>query len=98
MLEAIVLGGVLSVFFILRGIAATVFFYYMLPDTDRCPCCDTPTLRVRSPGWNRILPWFRTSWCYHCGWEGLLRPVANGTDAVHDRGAGVPGHSAGARR
>jgi hypothetical protein len=19
------------------------------------------------------MPWFRTSWCYECGWEGLLR-------------------------
>lgn len=63
-------------FFVLRAIAATVTFYYLLPDTDRCPLCDEPTIRVREPGWNLLLPWFRTSWCYACGWEGLLRPRA----------------------
>lgn len=62
-------------FFILRAIAATITFYFLLPDGDRCPLCDEPTLRVESPTWNRLLPWFRTSWCYRCGWEGLLRPV-----------------------
>jgi hypothetical protein len=73
---------VFLVFFVLRAIAATVFFYFMLPDSDRCPLCDHPTLRVSKPAWNRLLPWFRTSWCYECGWEGLLRPVAP-TDATN---------------
>ena len=63
-------------FFVLRGIAATIFFYFMLPDNTRCPICDEPTLRVQEPSWNRLMPWFRTSWCYRCGWEGLLRPGA----------------------
>jgi len=62
-------------FFVLRAIAATIFFYFMLPENDRCPICDQPTIRVSSPSWNRLLPWFRTSWCYECGWEGLLRPA-----------------------
>lgn len=61
-------------FFVLRGIAATITFYFLLPDSDRCPLCDEHTLRVAQPAWNRLLPWFRTSWCYRCGWEGLLRP------------------------
>ena len=61
-------------FFVLRAIAATVVFYFMLPENDRCPICDEPTLRVSEPAWNQLLPWFRTSWCYRCGWEGLLRP------------------------
>ena len=65
----LVFGGL----FVLRIIAATVVFYYILPRGDRCPNCDAVTLRVQSTGWNRILPWFRTSWCYVCGWEGLLR-------------------------
>lgn len=69
-------------FFILRAIAATVFFFYMMPESDRCPMCDERTLRVESPGWNRLLPWFRTSWCYACGWEGLLRP-APGADPAN---------------
>jgi hypothetical protein len=68
-LFTLIFGG----FFILRGIAATVVFYYLLPEGDRCPCCDAPTLRVESKGWNRLMPWFRTSWCYECGWHGLLR-------------------------
>jgi hypothetical protein len=28
---------------------------------------------VQSRGWNLLMPWFRTSWCYECGWHGLLR-------------------------
>jgi hypothetical protein len=63
-------GGIL----IVRLIAATVVFVCLTPRTDRCPHCNTPTLRVVSPWWNRLMPWFRTSWCYACGWEGMLRP------------------------
>lgn len=70
----LILAAVFVGFFVLRGIAATVTFYLLLPDSDRCPMCDAPTLRVAEPGWNRLMPWFRTSWCYRCGWEGLLRP------------------------
>ena len=70
-------GAILAVvfvgFFILRLIAATIFFYFILPDGDRCPNCDAPTVRVQSRGWNTLMPWFRTSWCYECHWEGLLR-------------------------
>ena len=30
----------------------------------------------------RMLPRFRTSWCYECGWHGMLRqrPAQSGTD------------------
>ena len=59
--------------FVLRIIAATLVFLWILPQGDRCPNCDAVTLRVQSPGWNRLMPWFRTSWCYECGWDGLLR-------------------------
>lgn len=65
----LIFGG----FFVLRGILATVFFFYLLPEGDRCPNCDAPTLRIQSKGWNFWLPRFRTSWCYECGWHGLLR-------------------------
>ena len=68
-LFSIIFGG----FFVLRFIAATVFFFYILPQGDRCPNCDAVTLRVQSTGWNVLMPWFRTSWCYECGWHGLLR-------------------------
>jgi hypothetical protein len=73
MSNVMIFGVIFVAFFILRAIAATVFFYYMMPESTRCPMCDQPTLRVASPGWNRLMPWFRTSWCYECGWEGLLR-------------------------
>jgi hypothetical protein len=65
----LIIGG----FFILRAVLATVFFYYLLPEGDRCPNCDAVTLRVQSRGWNVLMPKFRTSWCYECGWHGLLR-------------------------
>ena len=32
----LIIGG----FFILRAVLATVFFYYLLPEGDRCPNCD----------------------------------------------------------
>lgn len=70
----VVFAAVFVGFFVLRAVAATITFYFLLPDSDRCPLCDEPTLRVSEPAWNRLLPWFRTSWCYACGWEGLLRP------------------------
>lgn len=68
-LFVLIFGG----FFILRGIAATIAFYFILPEGDRCPNCDAPTLRVQSPWWNRLVPRVRTSWCYECDWHGLLR-------------------------
>jgi len=65
----LIIGG----FFILRAVLATVFFFCLLPKGDRCPNCDAVTLRVQSRGWNLFFPKFRTSWCYECGWHGLLR-------------------------
>jgi len=65
----LVFGG----FFVLRIVAATLVFFWILPEGDRCPNCDAVTIRVQSPAINRLMPWFRTSWCYACGWEGLLR-------------------------
>lgn len=73
MSDAVIFVLIFGGFFILRGIAATVFFYFILPEGDRCPNCDSPTLRVQSPGWNRFVPQVRTSWCYECQWHGLLR-------------------------
>jgi hypothetical protein len=64
---------IFTVIFVVRIVFATMFFHAVLPDSDRCPECDTPTLRVHSRGWNLLMPWFRTSWCYACGWRGLLR-------------------------
>jgi hypothetical protein len=73
MLEALVALAVLGGFFVLRAIAATWVFFYLLPEGDRCPNCDAVTLRIESKGFNRVFPWFRSSWCLDCGWHGLLR-------------------------
>jgi hypothetical protein len=73
MWDAILWIGIIGGFFILRAVLATVFFLYLLPEGDRCPNCDAVTVRVQSRGWNALLPRFRTSWCYECGWHGLLR-------------------------
>ncbi len=73
MSDALWFGVVFVAFFVLRAIAATWVFLFLLPDGDRCPNCGEVTLRVEGGLWNRLLPWFRTSWCYSCNWEGLLR-------------------------
>lgn len=73
MLDAVLCILIIGGFFVFRGVLATVFFFYLLPEGDRCPNCDAVTLRVQSRGWNVLLPRFRTSWCYECGWHGLLR-------------------------
>lgn len=65
----VIIGG----FFVLRAVIATIFFFYILPEGVRCPNCDAITLRVQAKGWNFLMPKFRTSWCYECGWHGLLR-------------------------
>ena len=73
MSDALIFAAVFIVFFVLRIIAATAVFVWLLPRGDRCPNCDAVTLRVEAPGWNRVMPWFRSSWCFECGWEGMLR-------------------------
>ncbi|MGI8619487.1 MAG: hypothetical protein ACR2L6_10420 [Gemmatimonadaceae bacterium] len=65
----ILFGGL----FVLRLIAATVVFLCILPEGVRCPCCDAETLRVEARGALKIMPWFRSSWCYECEWHGLHR-------------------------
>lgn len=77
-------------FFVLRAIAATILFYFLLSDGARCPLCDEPTIRVQSAGWNRLMPWFRTSWCYRCGWEGLLRPVSEAATSTESQPGKLP--------
>lgn len=70
----IVFFAVFGGLFVLRFLIATAFFLWILPEGDACPICNSATLRVQSPGWNRLFPRLRTSWCYECGWEGLLQP------------------------
>ncbi len=73
MSDAVLFAVVFVGFFVLRIIAATILFFWLLPEGDRCPNCDAVTIRVESKAWNTLMPWFRTSWCYNCNWEGLLR-------------------------
>jgi hypothetical protein len=78
----LVFGGL----FILRAVAATVVFFYILPRGDRCPNCDAPTVRIQSKVWNRLLPSLRSSWCMRCGWAGMLR-----CGPLSEQQAAVPG-------
>src|SRR3954467_1365217 len=73
MSDTVIFVLIFAGFFVLRGIAATVFFFFLLPEGDRCPNCDAVTLRVESRVWNLLMPRFRTSWCIDCGWHGMLR-------------------------
>ena len=68
LLFTLIFGGL----FVLRIILATIFFALILPADDHCPNCDSPTLRLASAV-DRVLPWFRRSWCLRCGWHGVLR-------------------------
>jgi hypothetical protein len=40
MSDAVIFAVIFVGFFILRLIAATVVFFFILPDGDRCPNCD----------------------------------------------------------
>jgi hypothetical protein len=68
-LFVLVFGGL----FVLRGIAATVVFLWILPDGIRCPQCDAETMRMEPSGVMKLLRGFRSSWCLVCGWHGVHR-------------------------
>ena len=96
MSDAILFAVAFVGFFVLRAIAATIIFFFILPAGDRCPMCDAHTFRIQSKGWNLLMPWFRTSWCSDCGWEGLLRhsgqPNRSSLESTTRRLGDVPGH------
>lgn len=69
LLFTLIFGGL----FVFRVVLATVFFALILPAGDQCPNCDASTIRVASRLFDRVLPWFRSSWCLRCGWHGVLR-------------------------
>lgn len=68
-LFVLVFGGL----FVLRGIAATMVFMWILPDGVRCPQCDAETLRVDPGHLLRLFRRYRASWCLVCGWRGVHR-------------------------
>ena len=74
MSDAAIFATVFVSIFVLRIVAATLVFYWILPQSDRCPHCNAVTLRVQSRGLARWMRWFRSSWCIECGWSGMLRP------------------------
>ena len=73
MVEAVVFAVVFTSFFVLRFVAATLFFFYILPEGTLCPCCNGETLHIQSRFWQVVAPRFRSSWCPRCNWDGLLR-------------------------
>jgi hypothetical protein len=73
MVEAVVFAIVFVGFFALRFVAATLFFFYILPEGTRCTCCDAETLHIESRFWQVMAPRFRNSWCPRCNWHGLLK-------------------------
>jgi hypothetical protein len=73
MSDAVVFVIIFGGLFVLRGVAATIVFLWILPDGIRCPQCDAETLRVAPGAVMRLLPRFRSSWCLACGWHGVHR-------------------------
>jgi hypothetical protein len=64
-----------AVLFILRGIAATFVYAWLLSDAPDCPSCGSETLHVQPRAFQRLFPKLRPSWCPVCDWEGLLHPL-----------------------
>jgi hypothetical protein len=61
-----------AVLFVLRAIAATFVYAWLLSDAPECPSCGAETIHVERHGVQRLFPRLRASWCPTCGWEGLL--------------------------
>jgi hypothetical protein len=74
--EWLIFGGFFGGLFIARAVVATICFYLIIPEGDRCPCCDAHTLRLEPGGWRYLVPRVRLSWCPTCRWEGLMRGTA----------------------
>ncbi len=90
----LVFGGL----FVLRVVAATLVFIWILPDGDRCPNCDAVTLRVQAAGFDRLMPWLRSRWCPDCRWEGMMRPGPLTPPPTSAGGPGLPNAKRGRAR
>lgn len=64
-----------SVLFVLRAVAATFVYAWLLSDAPDCPSCGSETLHVQPRAFQRLFPRLRPSWCPVCNWEGMLHPV-----------------------
>jgi hypothetical protein len=60
--------------FVLRIIAATFVYAWLLSEAPECPSCGGETFRVQRRGVAWLFPRLRPSWCPECAWEGLLHP------------------------
>lgn len=90
MSDALVFGGFFVGLFVVRILVATAVFVLLVPDGDRCPHCDSVTVRLHRPRLARALPFVRASWCYECGWEGWLRSGAAAASRASPTRAGSP--------
>lgn len=64
--------------FILRIIAATFVYAWLLSEAPECPACGGETLHIQRHGIAWMFPRLRPSWCPDCAWEGMLQPVRRG--------------------
>jgi hypothetical protein len=64
-----------AVLFVLRAIAATFVYAWLLSDAPECPSCGSETMHVQPRGVQHLFPKLRPSWCSVCGWEGMLHPI-----------------------
>ena len=82
-----------AVLFVLRGIAATFVYAWLLSDAPDCPSCGGETMHIQRRGVQWLFPKLRPSWCPICGWEGLLHPVPTPSAQVARESAKTESHS-----
>ena len=68
-----------SILFVLRIIAATFVYAWLLSEAPECPSCGGETLRIERRGIAWLFPRLRPSWCPDCAWEGMLQPARSDT-------------------
>ena len=74
MTDSAIFFSFFAVLFVLRAVAATFVYAWLLSDAPECPSCGSETLYVEARGYQLLFPRLRPSWCPVCGWEGLLHP------------------------
>lgn len=72
--DAAVFLGFFGGLFVLRIIAATFVYAWLLSEAPECPACGGESFHVQRRGVAWLFPRLRPSWCPECGWEGLLQP------------------------
>jgi len=72
--EAAIFIGFFGGLFVLRAIAATFVYAWLLSDAPDCPNCGGETIHVQSRGVSRLFPRLWLNWCPDCNWEGMLHP------------------------